>query len=154
MMIPNDILRRVRYILDFGDSKMISTFALGGLSVSREELSDWLKKDDDSSYKECSHLQLASFLNGLIIEKRGKREGEQPVAESSLTNNLVFRKMMIAFSLKNDDVIAILELADLRVSKHELSSFFRKPDHRNYRECKDQILRNFLNGLQKKVRIS
>ncbi len=152
MMIPNDILRRLRYIVDFGDAKMMETFALGGEEVSREDLSNWLKKDDDPQYKECSHKELATFLNGLINEKRGKKEGEQPKPESSLTNNIVFRKLMIAFNLRTEDVISILELADLRVSKHELSSFFRKSDHRNYRECKDQILRNFLSGLQKKLR--
>jgi len=45
-----------------------------------------------------------------------------------------------------------LALADLKISKHELSAFFRRPDHKHYRTCKDQILRNFLKGLQLKYR--
>jgi uncharacterized protein YehS (DUF1456 family) len=48
----------------------------------------------------------------------------------------------------------ILELAEFRLSKHELSAFFRKPGHKHYRECKDQILRNFLQGMQIKYRDS
>ena len=150
-MIKNDVLRRIRYILDLEDSKMIELFANGGLVVSRAEISDWMKKDDDPAYKECSDAQLATFLNGLIIDKRGRKEGEQPIAEKTLSNNQIFRKLMIAFSLRSEDVIEILNLANLRVGKPELSAFFRKPEHKNYRECKAQILRNFLNGLQSKL---
>jgi len=151
-MIKSDVLRRVRYILDFGDSKMIEIFALGGLKVSRAKLSQWLKRDDDPDYECCTDIQLASFLNGLINEKRGKKEGEQPKAESVLTNNIILRKLMIAYNLRTEEVLDVLKLANLRVSKHELSAFFRRPEHKNYRECKAQILRNFLIGLQKKER--
>ena len=37
-------------------------------------------------------------------------------------------------------------------SKHELSALFRRPDHKNYRECLDQVLRNFLDGMEKRYR--
>ena len=81
-MINNDVLRRIRYMFDFDDSKMIAVFGLAGLDVTRAEISDWLKKDDDPGYAKCSDQQFASFLNGLIIEKRGKKEGPQPVPET------------------------------------------------------------------------
>ncbi len=61
-------------------------------------------------------------------------------------------KLKIALNLKADDVLEIMNLADLRISKHELSAFFRRPDHKHYRDCKDQILRNFLHGMQLKYR--
>jgi uncharacterized protein YehS (DUF1456 family) len=51
-----------------------------------------------------------------------------------------------------EEILSILSLADLNISKHELSAFFRRPDHKHYRVCKDQILRNFLTGLQIKYR--
>jgi uncharacterized protein YehS (DUF1456 family) len=54
--------------------------------------------------------------------------------------------------LKDEDILAILLLADLRISKHELSAFFRRADHKHFRACKDQILRNFLQGVQLKYR--
>jgi uncharacterized protein YehS (DUF1456 family) len=148
----NDVLRRVRYIFDYNDKKMMEIFASADLKVSREQLSQWLKKDDDDDYKSCKDVELASFLNGLINEKRGKREGEQPAPETILTNNITLRKLSIALNLKSEDILEVLLLADLRVSKPELSAFFRKPSHKNYRECKDQILRNFLAGLQIKIR--
>ncbi len=151
-MTNNDILRRIRYVFDFDDEKMISIFAQAGNEVSREQISNWLKKDDDAGYKSLSDTGLALYLNGLINEKRGKKDGPQAEPEKRLTNNMVFMKLKIALDLKAEDILALLELANLRISKHELSAFFRKPGHKHYRECKDQILRNFLFGLQLKYR--
>ena len=151
-MTNNDILRRIRYIFDFNDSKMITIFGLADYKVTREQISDWLKKDDDPAYKACNDTQLAIFLNGLINYKRGKKDGPQPAPEKKLNNNIIFRKLKIALNLKEEDTLKILELADLPVSKHELSAFFRRQDHKHYRVCKDQILRNFLKGLQLKYR--
>lgn len=151
-MDNNDILRRVRYIFDFDDSKMISVFGLGGIEQTREQVSDLLKKDDDPAFRECPDKLLATFLNGLIINERGKRDGPQPEPESRLSNNMIFAKLKIALNLKAEDVLSILNLAGFSVSKHELSAVFRKPGHKNYRDCKDQMLRNFLQGLQLRYR--
>jgi len=148
----NDILRRIRYTFDFNDSKMIAVFGLADCQVTREQTSNWLKKDDDPAYQECSDTQLAIFLNGLINDKRGKKEGPQPELEQCLTNNIIFRKLRIALNLQAKDILEIMDLAGLRISKHELSAFFRRPDHKHYRDCKDQILRNFLKGVQLKYR--
>jgi len=148
----NDILRRIRYIFDFGDSKMMGIFSLADHQVTREQVIDWLKKDDDPALQECSDVELAIFLNGLIIERRGKKDGAQPEPEQKLNNNIIFRKLKIALDLKAEDILQILGTADVHISKHELSAFFRKPDHKHYRACKDQILRNFLNGVQLKYR--
>ncbi len=151
-MNNNDVLRRTRYTFNFDDSKMMAVFGLGGLEVTRTEISDWLKKDDDPDYQQCSDQQLATFLNGLIIDKRGKKDGPQPEPEKQLSNNIVFRKLKIALSLQADEVLSLVNQADFRISKHELSAFFRKPGHKHYRECKDQVLRNFLKGMQLKYR--
>jgi len=64
----------------------------------------------------------------------------------------VFRKLKIAFNLQAEEILTILALADVSISKHELSAFFRRTDHKHYRDCKDQILRNFLTGLQIRYR--
>jgi uncharacterized protein YehS (DUF1456 family) len=147
-MQNNDILRRIRYTFSFNDSKMIEIFGLAGYTVTRAQISDWLKKDDDPAFQELNDNQLATFLNGLIIVKRGKKEGEQPVAESQLNNNIIFRKLKIALNLKDDDILDIFELVRFRLSRHELSAFFRNPAQNQYRPCLDQVLRNFLNGIQ------
>ena len=151
-MTNNDILRRIRYTFDFSDSKMIALFALADHQVTREQISDWLKKDDDPAYQQCSDILLATFLNGLINDKRGKKEGAQPEPEKRLTNNIIFNKLKIALNLKAEEILEILALNGFRLSKHELSAFFRKPGHKHYRVCKDQCLRSFLKGVQLKYR--
>lgn len=151
-MTNNDIIRRIRYIFDFNNGQMVKLFEEAEVKVSQEQISVWLKKDDDPKYKSMQDVMLATFLNGLINHKRGKREGPQPKPESKLTNNLVLRKLKIALNLTSDDMLEALNLANFNLSAHELSAFFRKTDHKHYRECKDQVLRNFLQGLQLKYR--
>lgn len=149
-MTNNDILRRLRYTFNFGDSKMMAVFAQADSEVTRSDVSQWLKKDDDSDYKSLSDTELAYFLNGFINDKRGKKEGVQPEPEKKLTNNIILKKLKIALALKAEDMLEILTSVDFRLSKHELSAFFRKPEHKHYRKCKDQVLRNFLAGIQDK----
>ncbi|TFG65883.1 MAG: DUF1456 family protein [Nitrospirales bacterium] len=151
-MNNNHCLRRIRYILDFSDSKMIDIFAQANQTVTRAEVSAWLKKDDDADFVECPDTMFATFLNGLINAKRGKKEGAQAVPEQRLNHNIIFAKLKIAFNLQADEILSILALADMRISKHELSAFFRRPDHKHFRKCQDQILRNFLKGLQLQFR--
>ncbi len=151
-MTNNDILRRIRYTFDFNDAKMIAIFGLADHKVTREQISSWLKKEDDVAFHECSDTQLAIFLNGLINDRRGKKEGPQPNPEQNLTNNIILRKIKIALDLQADDILEILNLTNVNISKHELSAFFRKPGHKHYRDCLDQILRNFMNGVQLKYR--
>lgn len=149
-MSNNDILRRVRYLFNFSDLKMIAIFKLVHYDVKIEDVSDWLRKTDDPLLVEMTDKELANFLNGLIIQKRGKREGPLPEAEDPLTNNLILRKLRIALDLKTDDILDLFASIDKGISKHELSAFFRSPDHKSYQPLMDQYLRNFLNALQSK----
>ena len=64
-----------------------------------------------------------------------------------LTNNDILKKIRVALELKDEDIVKILKLADFEITKSELNALYRKPDHPNYKECGDQLLRNFLNGL-------
>lgn len=151
-MTNNDILRSIRYTFDYSDNGMIDIFGLGGETVTRADVSNWLKRDDDPDYSGLHDIDLAKFLNGLIIQNRGKKEGDQPVAEKTLNNNMIFRKLKIALNLKDEDILDILSTVDRHISKHELSAFFRNPSQPQYRPCKDQVLRNFLQGIQSKYR--
>lgn len=147
-MTNNDIMRRLRYTFEINDSKMIDLFGLGGSLVTRAQISDWLKKDDDPAFQILNDTDLAAFLNGFIINKRGKKEGKQPIPERRLNNNIIFRKLKIALNLRDEDILKILDAVRMHISKHELSAFFRNPNQIQYRICEDQILRNFLHGLQ------
>lgn len=151
-MSNNDILRSLRYTFDLNDFLMIEIFGMAGETVDRPTVSNWLKKDDDEEFQALYDKQLAAFLNGFIILKRGKKEEGFPVNEKSLSNNQVLRKLKIALSLIDEDMLSILSAVNFRLSKHELSAFFRNPAQSQYRDCKDQVLRNFLKGLQVRFR--
>jgi len=148
LMINNDLLRRISTIFNFNDEKILSVFKLGQCSISAEQLADFFKEKDDSAYQVLADVQLAGFLNGLIIEKRGPKDGPQHQAEESLSNNIIFNKLKIALALKADEVIAILELAELSLGKYELSAFFRNVNNKHYRDCSDDVLSTFLKGLK------
>lgn len=147
-MTNNDILRRLRFMLDLNDPDVIGLFKLADFDTTKAQVSAWLKKDDDPSFIEIKDKELALFLNGLIIEKRGKRDGPTPPAEDPLSNNMIFRKLKIALNLKTEDIIELFAVIDKKITKNELGAFFRNPDHKSYRHCMDQYLRNFLTALQ------
>lgn len=132
----------------------MALFASADMTTSREQVSQWLKKDNDSDFIACTDVELASFLNGFINEKRGKKEGAEAVAEKRLSNNIILTKLKIALNLKAEDLIALLDSVDFRLSKPELSAFSRKTDHKHYRECKDQVLRNLLQAIDKKYHVA
>lgn len=64
-----------------------------------------------------------------------------------MTNNDILKKLRVALQLRDDEIVDILALVDFRISKSEIGAFCRKEGHPKYRECGDQVLRNFLNGL-------
>lgn len=150
-MTNNDVLRRFRYALDISDAAILEMFKLGGHEIDKATLTALLKKEDDAGYMACRDDAMTAFLDGLIVQKRGKREGVTPPqpTDTRLRNNVILKKMRIALNLNEDDMLAILKLADVVISTSELSALFRRKDHKHYKECGDQFLRNFLNGLTK-----
>ncbi len=148
-MTNNDVLRSLRYLLNVRDQVLIEILRLGGGDADLEMIHCYLLREDEPGYEPCPHAFMARFLNGLVLYKRGvdPTRPEQPL-EIPVTNNTVLKRVRVAFELKDTDLIAIIEKSGtLKVSKSELSSFFRARDHRNYRECGDQFLRNVLKGL-------
>jgi uncharacterized protein YehS (DUF1456 family) len=147
-MTNNSILRRIRFIFEFSDTNIIEIFQLVKLSVSKSQVANWLRKEEHEGYEAISDELLAAFLNGFIVLKRGEKEGTTPPPEKKLTNNQIFRKMRIALNLKDEDIIQILSLVNMRMSAHEINAFFRNPSQRQYVQCNDQVLRNFFQGLE------
>jgi uncharacterized protein YehS (DUF1456 family) len=152
-MINNDVLRSLRYTLDVSDAQLAAIFELGGQSITEAEVTALLKKDSEEDYVECGDALMAYFLDGLVYFKRGKDDSRPPQPhELPMTNNIVLKKLRVAFELKEVDMHAIMQNAGFPVSKPELSALFRKFGHSNYRPCGDQFLRNFLKGLTQRVR--
>jgi uncharacterized protein YehS (DUF1456 family) len=154
-MTNNDILRQLRYALNINDSTMIEIFKLADHEIGQSSATDLLKEEDEEGFALCSDDVLKYFLDGLILYKRGRREmrsGETRKPDSRMTNNAILKKIRIALELKEDDMLEILKLANVDISKHELTALFRKEGHRNYKECGDQFLRKFLKGLSIRYR--
>jgi uncharacterized protein YehS (DUF1456 family) len=147
-MTHNDVLRSIRYLLNLSDAGFVRIFQLGERQVESGEVAAFLKREDEEGFQVCGDRMMAHFLNGLVVYRRGKDESRPPQpVEVPVTNNTVLKKLRAAFELKDDDIIAMLAGTGLRISKAELGAFFRRRDHRNYRECGDQFLRNVLKAL-------
>jgi uncharacterized protein YehS (DUF1456 family) len=154
-MINNDVLRAIRYMLDLSDAKVAQLVNLADPTVEleREQVQAYLKKEGEPGYEECSNQVLVLFLDGLVVQRRGRDESQPPrPPEKRVTNNVVLKKLRVAFELKDVDMHQILESAGMPVSKPELSALFRQSDHKNFKLCGDQLLRNFLKGLTMRVR--
>jgi uncharacterized protein YehS (DUF1456 family) len=154
-MLLNDVLRRLRYALSIDNSATISIFKLMDYSLEEEYLMGMMRREDEPGFVPCRDKILAMFLDGLIIKNRGKQDGVTPPQLKSgerLTNNDILRKIKIAMSYQQEDMMDILNTAGFPVGKSELTALFRKPDHRSYRVCGDQLLRNFLQGMVKTYR--
>ena len=168
-MNNNDRLVRLRYALDIKDAEMVEIFKLGDLEMTKEDVQKMLTKvktkqsqEEDEGYsvneymKKCKNAVLESFLNGLIIFKRGKQEPkpgapilkpEVMIKNDRSVNNVLLKKLKIALSLTSDDILGILDETGVHLSKSELSAVLRREGQRNYKECGDRYARNFLKGL-------
>lgn len=67
-MTNNDVLRRLRYILDLNDKRMM--FCLANFKLGNHELSAFLSKTDHKNYRKCHDQVLRYFLKGLRLHHR------------------------------------------------------------------------------------
>lgn len=153
-MNNNDILRRLRYAFDFSDKKATNLFKIGSnstIEISQAQFNQLITKEDDKDFVECTDPQLAAFLDGIIIDRRGAREpkaGEKSAPPiERISKNDILKKLRIALNYKEQDMLDALRIGGSNLSKGELSAFFRKPGHKHYRQCGDQALRNFIKGI-------
>lgn len=132
------------------------------LKISDEEVVEILKLGEvtdeiaiDGVFVKCNNETFEGFLNGFIIYKRGpkeekpgaKKKAPLPIKVRKSVNNVVFKKLKIAFALTNEDLVEIYEKANVRMTKNDLTTYFRKEGHRHYRALDDRYLRVFLEGV-------
>ncbi len=157
-MNNNDVLRRLAFAFAMSYETVVQVYALTGYRMKVAVLVNMLKKDEDPDFFECSDTVLELFLDGLIVYRRGPREGAGPIKAAApakrerLSNNMILRKIKIALVLKDFDIVSILLAANFKVTKSEVNALFQRKEHRNYQECGNQLLRNFLVGLTEKLR--
>ncbi|MGV8931904.1 MAG: DUF1456 family protein [Luteimonas sp.] len=154
-MISNDVLRSIRYMLDLSDGMVVDTIKLSDpdFLIEAADVHALLKKEDEDGFVACNDRVLAHFLDGLVFHYRGRDETlPQRPMEKRITNNVVLKKLRVAFQLKDVDMHQIFEAAGFPITKPELTALFRQPGHKHFRLCGDQILRNFLKGLTLRLR--
>jgi uncharacterized protein YehS (DUF1456 family) len=152
-MTNNDVIKSIRYILNVNDKKLADIFELGGKKVSLEDIILFFKDEEDPQYLRCDDFTMAHFLDGVIYFKRGKDESKPPFPfEIPISNNLILKKLRVAFALKEPDMHEIMSDGGYNIGRAEMSALLRKKGQPNYRECGDQVLRYFLKGLANKYR--
>jgi uncharacterized protein YehS (DUF1456 family) len=148
ILSTNEILYRIKKALALSEEDILKAYALEAYEMSEEHLDALLKRRQDTRFMLCSYEELGVFLDGLITLKRGpapkKKSDDEMIA---LTNNLILKKLRIALELKEPEIEIIFGLADVELSKQQLASLFRKEGHKNFKQCTDELLMVFLEGL-------
>lgn len=152
-MKPNELLRHLRKLLALNEKDMTDILRLGQYDAAPEQVRNWLRQENEDSYEPCPELAAAHFVEGLIIHRRGQKEGAPPVAPAAgYNNNQLLKKLRIAFNLQNDDMHGLFAAAGRPQTKQTLDALFRKPEHRNFQTCDDRTLRAFLQALTERFR--
>jgi len=144
----NDILYKIQKALSLTQEEMIEAYKLADYKMAATHLDSLLKRRQDEDSKLCSYEELGIFLDGFVILKRSpstKKENNDEIVE--LTNNIILKKLRIAIELKEAETEIIFSLGEAELSKQQLASLFRKEGHKNFKECSDELLMAFLDGL-------
>ena len=147
-MLTNEILFRLKKALSLSVNDMLKAYALESYEIDDAHLEKLFVPREDIGFLECSYEELGVFLDGLITLRRGESPQKKATNETiELTNNTVLKKLRIALELKEAQTEIIFALADVELTKQQLSSLFRKEGNKNYRECSDELLLSFIDGL-------
>jgi len=144
----NEILYRIQKALNLTTEEMVEAYKLEEFEMEASHLESLLKRSQDDGFRVASYEELGIFLDGLVTLKRGPSPKKANADEAvELTNNLILKKLRIALELKEPETEIIFGLADVELSKQQLASLFRKEGHKNFKECSDELLMAFLDGL-------
>lgn len=147
-MLNNEILRMLSRVLEADAADIAALARLSSVEANAADVEPLLLRQGEPGWRECSDLFLAHFLEGLVINQRGRDESrpQRPI-EAPVTNNMVLKKLRAAFELREEDMHAIFEAADVVLTKAELNALFRKPGNKHYRACSDELLQSFIEGM-------
>lgn len=151
-MYPNLVLKRVSAISNLTNRQIANVLKKSNKKLTSATVDLWLLEEEDTNHVPLSSVDLSFFLNGLIIHFRGAREdGFVPEADKDLDNNMIFKKLKIAYDIQTDEIAPMFRAINRRITKNEVASFLRGANHAQYREMKDQYLRNFMSAIKKKM---
>lgn len=143
----NEVLYRLQKALQLSLEEMLEIYRLEAYPMEESYLISLLKRRQDKGFMLCSYEDLGLFLDGLVTLKRGPSPQKKCDEAVELTNNLILKKLRIALELKEAETEIIFGLADVNLTKQQLSSLFRKEGHKNFKPCSNELLLAFLDGL-------
>ncbi|MCV6606775.1 MAG: DUF1456 family protein [Campylobacterales bacterium] len=146
-MTNNYIVKTVAESLQLTHKEILAIYNLEDKEITAEDVTDVLRDETEEKFILLIDEGLTLFLNGLITYKRGEPTKKfSKKRDEDLTNNLVLKKLRIAFNLKDEDMLEIFALKNIKLSSSELTPYFRKEGHRNFKKCSDSLLKSFLLG--------
>ncbi|MDZ7720631.1 MAG: DUF1456 family protein [Balneolaceae bacterium] len=111
-MRNDDIIQSIRYILDVGEGEIANILKLTDYKPKRKEI-EYIFDDTipEDRKVDTTHELTAYFLDGLIYYKRGKSDKHPPrPIKTPVTNNMVMKKLRVAFKLRDDDILEYSEI--------------------------------------------
>ena len=150
----NELFKRLRYALQIDDPTARRILKQGSFEATTEQVVAWRLSDSEAEFDACPNEAIAAFLAGYIIERRGARDDKPvpPPSKARIQNNTVLKLLKIALEMRSEDVLSILTTDGASFSISEVSALLRKPGSRNYRQCGDQVLRRFIDGVGRSQR--
>lgn len=147
-MINNAVLRTIRDTAKLKDESLLELLDDVTPATNLATLQCYLANVDEANFVPMTDELMIGLLDNFVVSRRGPNPN--PVAETPLplTNNAILKKLRVAFNLQEIDLIEVLAAVECRISKQALRALFRKASHSNYHACDDQLLRQFLAGLE------
>ncbi len=150
-MKNNTAMIKIQAALGLTPTDIVRAFESGGYAVTPEMLAGYLVGfPTDEGYIKCPNRALIAFLDGLIVERRGPRPGKPKpgaVADTTIDNSDIFKKLRIALDLQEEDLQLLLRKSNVILEKNDFSAIFRKKGHKHYKVASDPVLDAFLDGV-------
>jgi len=144
----NEVLYRITKALNISQKEILEMYRLEEYPMESHHLQRLLTSRFKENFTLCSYEELGVFLDGLVTFKRGKNPNKAPLDETvELTTNLILKKLRVALKLKEAETEIIFNLGEVTLSKQQLASLFRKENHKNFKNCSNELLMAFLAGL-------
>ncbi len=146
-MTNNYILTSIMASLKLNKVDILKSYKLVDKKITQDDVDDILREPNDEKFILLSDEGFELFLNGFIVYKRGPSDKKTKKQKIYFSNNIILKKLKIALDLKDEDIIEIFKNDSLDITKSQLSAYFRRDGHINYRKCSDSLLKRFIKGM-------
>ncbi len=147
-MTNNYKLSTIMSALKLDKVDILKSYKLVDKKITQDDVDDILREPSDEKFILLDSKGFELFLNGFIIYKRGPSDKKVKKQKIYFSNNIILKKLKIALDLKDEDIVAIFKNDGLEITKSQLTAYFRRDGHINYRKCSDSLLKRFINGLK------